>query len=149
MDILNQVGNILLQGLPTFFLVVLLYVYLRKVFFGPMEKMLDERRNLTEGARSRAEEALRTAERKAAEYESALQAARVEIFREQEAERKKALDAHAARLKDARAQAAGQLRQARERIAADVEAAKKSLASESDALADRIIHIVLERGASA
>ena len=149
MDILNQVGNILLLGLPTFFLVVLLYVYLRKVFFGPMEKVLHERSDLTEGARRRAEEALRTAEQKTAEYESALQAARVEIFREQEAERKKTADAHAARLKDARAQAAEQMRQARERISADVEAAKKSLASESDALADRIIHIVLERGASA
>ena len=149
MEILNQVGNILLQALPTFFLVVLLYVYLRKVFFGPMAKVLQDRSDITEGARRRAEEALRAAEQTTAEYESALQAARVEIFRAQEAERKKAADAHAARLQEARGRAEAQLRQARERIAADVAAAKNSLASESDALADRIIHIVLERGASA
>ncbi|MBI3695628.1 MAG: ATP synthase F0 subunit B [Acidobacteria bacterium] len=146
---LSALGDILLKALPTFFLVVFLYVYLRKVFFHPLGTVLEARREATEGARQRAEEAFQKAEQKAAEYEAALQAARAELYREQEAEWRKALDSRAARVQQARVQAGEQLRQAREAIAADVDAAKKSLASQSDALADQIIHIVLEKGASA
>ena len=146
---LSALGDILLKALPTFFLVVFLYVYLRKVFFGPLGVVLGKRRQATEGARKQAEEAFQNAEQKAVEYEAALQAARVGIYREQEAERRQALDLQAARLQEARAQAGLQLQQAREAIAADVDAAKKFLASQSDALADQIIHIVLGKGASA
>lgn len=146
---LSALGDILLKALPTFFLVLFLYFYLRKMFFGPMGSVLAARRDATEGARRSAEETFRKAEQKAAEYEAALQNARTEIYREQESERKRAAEAHAARVKEVRAQANAQLRQARERLAADVEDAKKSLAGESDVLAERIIHIVLEKGASA
>ena len=146
---LSALGDILLQALPTFFLVVFLYIYLRRMFFRPLGAVLDERRERTEGARRRAEETFQQAERKAAEYEAALQAARAEIYREQEAARTKTVEAHAARVKQARAEANAQLRAARERIALDVEAAQKSLQGQSDALADRIIRIVLEKGVSA
>src|SRR5437867_2581178 len=136
---LSALGDILLKALPTFFLVILLYVYLRKVFFKPLGAVLEARREATEGARKRAEEMFRKAEQKAAEYESALQAARGEIFREQDTERQKALDAQAARVKEARVQADAQLRQARERIAADVAAAKQSLHAQADILAEQVI----------
>jgi len=108
---LSALGDILLKALPTFCLVILLYAYLRKVFFKPLGAVLEARWEATEGARKRAEEMFRKAEQKAAEYESALQAARGEIFREQEAERQKALDAQAARVREARVQADAQLRQ--------------------------------------
>ena len=144
---LAALGDILLKALPTFFLVILLYAYLRKVFFGPLGAVLAARREKTDGARRRAEEAFQKAEQKAAEYEAALQSARAEIYREQETERQKALESHAERVKQARAQADLQLRQARERLQADVLAAKNSLGDQSDALANQIIHIVLGRGA--
>lgn len=145
-ETLRALGDILLKALPTFFLVVFLYIYLRVVFFGPLGAVLQTRRDRTAGARQRAEEALQKAEQKAAEYEAALQAARAEIYRQQDAERQKALEAHAARVTEARAQAGVQLRQARERIAADVDNAKQSLAGQSDALAEQIIHMVLGQG---
>lgn len=145
-ETLRALGDILLKALPTFFLVVVLYIYLRLVFFRPLASVLQTRRDRTAGARQRAEEALQRAEQKAAEYEAALQAARAEIYREEEAERQKALEAHAARVKDARAQAEVRLRQARERIGADVDNAKQSLAGQSDALAEQIIQIVLGKG---
>ena len=148
-QVLSQLGEILLKALPTFFLVVFLYIYLRKMFFGPLGAVLAARRDATEGARRRADETFRSAEQKAAEYEAALQNARTEIYREQEAERKRAADAHTARIKEARAEANAQLQQARTRIAADAEDAKKSLAAQSDVLAERIIQLVLHKGASA
>lgn len=146
---LSALGDILLKALPTFFLVIFLYFYLRKIFFQPLGRILDARREATEGARRRAEEMFQKAEQKAAEYETALHAARREIYREQEAERQKALDSYAARVREARGQAENQLRQAREQIARDVTAAKGSLDAQSDALAEQIVRVVLGKGASA
>lgn len=146
---LSALGDILLKALPTLFLVVFLYFYLQRVFFRPLGAVLEARRKATEGARQQAQETFRRAEQRAAEYEAALQAARAEIHREQESERQKALQAHAARVKEARARAGLQLRQAHEQIAAEVAVAKNSLAAQSDAVAERIIHIVLAKGASA
>lgn len=146
---LSALGGILLKALPTFLLVIFLYVYLRLVFFRPLGSVLAARRKATEGARQQAEESFRRAEQRAAEYETALQAARTEIYREQEVERQRALAAHAARVKEARARADQQLRQAREQIAADLDSAKNSLSAESDGLAEQIIQIVLSKGVAA
>jgi F0F1-type ATP synthase membrane subunit b/b' len=144
---LRALGNILLQALPTVFLVMFLYIYLQKVFFRPMGEALEARRKATEGVRMQAEEILRMIEKKTAAYEDALQSARAEIFLESERERQKAVAAHAARLKEARAAADQRVRQAREQIAADVEAAKQSLAAESPIIADMIVGMVLPKGA--
>jgi len=146
---LKALGDILLQALPTFFLVIALYVYLSRVFFRPLGKVLEARREAIEGVRSRAEATLRQAEQKMAEYEAALQAARSEIYREQEIERRKNQELLAERLKQARDRAHAQLAEARERIAHDVEQAKTSIAAESESLAEQIIHLVLERGVTA
>ena len=146
---LSALGDILLKALPTFFLVIGLYIYLRKIFFKPLGSVLDARRDATEGARKRAEEMLRKADQKAAECESALQSARAEIFREHEAERQKGLEAQALRVREARAQAEAQLRQARERLAGDVAAAQQALEAQADMLAEQVIQAALGKGAAA
>ena len=146
---LQALGEILLKALPTFFLVVFLYVYLRKVFFGPLAKVLAARREATEGARGRADAAFRQAEQKAAEYESAIARARAEIHQQQEAERQKAMAAHAGRIREAREQAETRLRQARESIAAEAGEARQSLGAQSEALSEQIVRAVLETGAAA
>ena len=146
---LSALGDILLKALPTFFLVIVLYFYLRKIFFQPLGAVLEARRQATQGARERAEETFRKAEQKAAKYEAALHAVRTEIYRENEAERKKAAEAAATRVKQARAQADRQFREAKQRLAEEVTTAKTSLAAQSDALAEQIIHIVLGKGVSA
>jgi len=140
---LSALGGILLQALPTFFLVLLLYAYLRKAFFRPLGEVLDQRRQATEGARKRAEELLQKAEAKTAEYEAALAAARAEIYRDRDAERQRALEAQAARVREAREQAGATLRQAREQIAQAAAAAKQSLAAQAEALSDQITRVVL------
>jgi F-type H+-transporting ATPase subunit b len=146
---LKALGDILLQALPTFFLVIALYVYLNRVFFRPLGEVLEARREAIEGVRTRAEAMLRRAEQKTAEYEAALQAARSEIYREQETERRKNQELLAERLKQARDRAHAQLAEARATIARDVEQAKTSIAGESESLAEQIIHLVLERGVAA
>lgn len=140
---LSALGGILLQALPTFFLVMVLYLYLRRTFFRPLGKVLAERREATEGARWRAEEMLQKAEQKAAEYEAQLQAARAEIYRGIEAERHQAVEAQAARVKEARDQAGAQVREARARIAQDVAEAKQSLSAQAETLSEQIVRVVL------
>ncbi len=140
---LRALADILLKALPTFFLVLLLYVYLRLMFFGPLGRVLAERRDATTGARERAEDLLRRAEQKASEYEARLQAARSEIYREQEAERRRAVEAQAARLREARAQADARIREARAQIARDLAAAKQTLGAQAEALSEQIVRVVL------
>jgi F-type H+-transporting ATPase subunit b len=146
---LIALGGILLKGLPTFFLVLFLYFYLSRMFFRPLGKVLAERRAATEGARQRAEEAVRKAEQKAAEYEAALQSARAELYKEQEADRRKASEALARQVHSARERANQQLAQARQQLASDVTAAKQSLATQSEAAAEQIVRLVLGRGTAA
>ncbi len=63
---LHALGQILIQALPTFFLVLLLFAYLRSMFFRPLEQVLAQRNEATEGARKKAAEALDRANAKAA-----------------------------------------------------------------------------------
>ena len=146
---LGALGDILLKALPTFVLVLILHFFLRRVFFEPLGKVLEARRQATEGSRRRAEEILQQAEQKTAAYEASLEAARAGIRREQEAERRKALQQGAAQLQQARQQAENQLLQARSQIDADGAAARESLAAQTHLLAERIIQAVLSTGVAA
>ena len=48
---LHDLGGIILEGLPTFFLVLILAVFVKFLYLNPLEKVLAERFRLTEGAR--------------------------------------------------------------------------------------------------
>ena len=142
-ETLRQLGGILLRAVPTFILVVLLHLYLKFIFFKPLERVLRERYDATEGARKLAEESIARASQKADEYESALRAARAETYKEMEHLRRKLQDDRAASVKQARAEADAAVAHAKESLAAEVEALKQNLQAESDTLADRIASKIL------
>lgn len=142
---LNALGQILLQALPTFFLVLLLYVYLRAVFFKPLERVLAERHDRTEGARAKAAESLRRAEAKVTEYEESLRAAKNEIYKEQEDVRRRWRDDQVAQMSRARADAQASVEQAKLELAAQADVAKGSLEANTRALADQITQTILSR----
>src|SRR5215469_6825894 len=81
---LQALGGILLNAVPTFLLVVFLHFYLKMVFFKPLEKVLHQRYEATEGARKLAEQSLQRAAEKIAQYEAAIRAAKAEIYHSQE-----------------------------------------------------------------
>src|ERR1043166_1878851 len=58
---LHQLGDILLRAVPTFLLVIFLNFYLKAVFFKPLEKVLQQRYAMTEGARQMAKKNLERA----------------------------------------------------------------------------------------
>ena len=133
----------MLYGLPTSFLVILLCIYLKVMYFTPFRKMLAERYEATEGARKAAEESLARANAKAAEFDAALQQARQEIYSEQEQYLKKLQEQQTAEADAARRSAEEQLNQARQQLAAEGAAARESLAAQSDLLASQIADAIL------
>jgi F-type H+-transporting ATPase subunit b len=141
---LHQLGGILLNGIPTFVLVLLLNVYLRFFFFKPLEKTLAERYNLTEGARQAAAAALAAADARIAEHQAALRAARAEVYEAQEKINRQLDGEQTAALQKARAEADVILRQALAEIAGQKEAAGRELAGQSEILADQIASSLLK-----
>src|SRR5437870_5205319 len=134
-ETLRQLGGILLRAVPTFILVLLLHFYLKFIFFKPLQRLLRERYEATEGARKLAEASLAKASEKAADYEAALRAARAENYKELEQMRRKLQEDRAASVHEARQRAEAAVAQAKAALGAEVESLKKSLEAESDSLA--------------
>ena len=144
MDVLTELRNILLQAIPTFVLVWILYFYTSRIFFRPLQKTLRERHESTAGLRQAAEANIALAEQKTSQYQQALQAARSDLYRQQEQERQQALDQRAELLRQARQQAGEMVQRAQQEIRAEAEQAKKRLESESDQIAFSIAQAILK-----
>jgi F-type H+-transporting ATPase subunit b len=146
--ILHQLGELLLTALPTFLLIIFLTLYLKYIFFKPLEKVLRERYDATEGARKLAEQSLERATAKTEQYEATLRAARAEIYQAQEQAYKEMQERAAEQIAAARTRADHQILEARQQLAADVESAKAALSKDSDALAGQIADSILRRRAA-
>jgi len=146
MNILEQLLGLLWGALPTTLIVFALFFFLRWAFWKPFERVLAERQAATEGARQEAGELLARANDKLRQYEESLRQARAEIYRQQEAVRREALDDRGRILRGTREQAGEQVRQAKLEIADDVAQAKQQLEAESRRLADEITRALLPSG---
>lgn len=143
-ETVRKLLELLLGAVPTFLIVLALYVFLRVVFFGPLEKVLEERHAATEGMRQAAAQSMATAEAKTGEHAAALEQARIKIYSAQERERQQALEERAGLLARARAQAGERIRAARQEIQAAIDAGRERLRSESRSLADSIARVILK-----
>lgn len=142
---LQALSGILVKAIPTVVLVLLLHFYLKAMLFGPLEKILKQREELTDGARKAASASLAEAERKTAEYEAKLRDARAEVYREQEETRRKWLDRQATQVAEARAAMEVSVREAKAQINAEAATARTTLEGTSSTLADEIATSVLSR----
>jgi F-type H+-transporting ATPase subunit b len=147
-DTLRALGQILLKAVPTFLLVVFLHFYLKKMFFQPLEKVLRQRFEATEGARKLADQALARASARTAEYEAAIRAARSEIYQSQEQFYKQLQESQSAQIAAARQAAEEGVLAARAQLARDVEAAKLSLTQSAESLASEIADTILRGNAA-
>jgi F0F1-type ATP synthase membrane subunit b/b' len=146
--ILHDLGGIILDGLPTFFLVVILAVFVKFLYLKPLEKVLAERFRLTEGARKAAEESLKSADSKIAQYQDALNNARAEIYQEQAAFLQK-LHAEQAELAQAvRIESDSRVAAIKLSITKEADAAREGLESQAEALAGQIADAILTRRAA-
>jgi F-type H+-transporting ATPase subunit b len=140
----HQLGELLLQAVPTVLIILLFYFILRAIFFKPLVAVMAERDSRTVGAQKAAEAAQAAAAEKVKQYQEALKQARGQVYAEQEAARKKLLDGRAAQLKEARAKAAGEVSAAKERIAGELAAARRELEATVSQLSTEIARRILE-----
>jgi F-type H+-transporting ATPase subunit b len=141
--IITALGGLLLKALPTFLLVLVLHFYLKRVFFAPLDKVLQARHQATEGARAGARATLERASKKAAEYEAAIRAARGELHKEREETRREWREEQTSALGESRRNAAEMVKQARSQLGAEAATAKQSLEAETGRLADEITESIL------
>lgn len=137
----------MLKAIPTICLFLLIYFYLRSMLFTPLEKVLQQRGVLTEGARKAAQKSLAAAERKQQEYEKKFNEARAEVYRLQEEIRRGWLEQQAAQVAEARKKAEETVRSGRAQIVADIAGTRENLTVPSAELAEEITRAVLARRA--
>src|SRR5216684_2711846 len=94
-EIVLQLGELLLQAVPTILIVLAFYLIMRALFFKPLLAVMAEREARTAGARKAAEAAEAAAAEKIKQYQEALKKARAKVYAEQEAARKKLLEERA------------------------------------------------------
>ena len=145
---LQSLGGILLKSIPTIVFLIILHFYLKAMLFGPLDRILKQRRELTEGARKVAEDSLAAAKRKADEYDIQLRDARGVVYKEQEDMRKRWLEEQGNEIAQARTRMEASVKTAREALAADAASAQASLKDASSTLADQITETVLGRKAA-
>jgi F-type H+-transporting ATPase subunit b len=144
---LEALGGILLKAIPTAVIFILLYFYFKAMLFGPLDKVLKQRQELTEGARKTAGSSLESAERKAQEYDAKLRDARSLVYKDQEETRRQWLEEQAAQIAKARADSENTVKEARFAIASEAASARQSLLATSEELAERIAVAVVGRRA--
>jgi F-type H+-transporting ATPase subunit b len=142
-EILNQLGELFLEAVPTVIIVFFFYLFMRWSFFKPMERVLNERSRLAEGAKVEAEASRVAVREKLHTYNETLKKARTEIFTEQESQRRHTLDERQATINTARTTAQAALQEAKKGLAAEVQAARTELEQSSGALAGDIAEAIL------
>src|SRR5580658_1090231 len=109
MEILSQLGGLLLGAVPTAIFFILLIVAYGILVRRPLERTLAERRSRTTGAVEQARGAIAAAEAETAVYEDKLRAARAEIQAAREKRVKQWHGERDAALAEARAAAQGKV----------------------------------------
>ena len=147
-ETLHQLGGLLLGSVPTIFLFLLLVILYRFLVYGPLTRVLNERRERTEGAIEQANAATAAAAAKTQEYEAQLRAARSKIFhaRQQKlelwnSERDRAVgEAHEA--------AQRQIQEAKLALQVQTTAARRTIEGSIDELASEILRTILPKSTS-
>lgn len=148
MDILQQLGGLVLGSVPTMIFFILLVILYGLLVRRPLDRVLAERRARTSGAVDQARGAIAAAEAETKVYEDKLRAARAEISAAREhllqqwnAEREKALA-------EARAASSDRVREARRQIEDSAASARQQIAAATDMLSDQILRAIAPRGVS-
>jgi|SRR5579875_1238291 len=146
-DTLRLLQHDFLSSIPTIVFVILLLAILERLFFRPIAKTMEKRAERTVGALERAKEQVAAAEAKSRQYESALLAARQELYDRSQEERQKALAEREAALRTARERAEELVKNAQQALANEVSLARQQLSSSCQALAEEITETLLAESA--
>jgi len=147
--ILRQIGELLVNSIPTIISVLILWTAYRFIVHGKLRQVLAERHALTEGAIERAQQEIATAEKRTAEYEQRVREARSQIFKTQQANRQRVMEERNTALAESRQRAGEMVKKARAVLEAETAGAKGTLEQQASVLADQVIATVLKPAAAA
>jgi F-type H+-transporting ATPase subunit b len=147
--ILRQIGELLINSIPTIISVLILWTAYRFIVHGKLRQVLEQRHALTEGAIERAQQEIAVAEKRTAEYEQRVREARSQIYKAQQANRQRVMDERNAALAESRQRAGEMVKNARAVLEAETADAKGSLEQQAGVLADQVIATVLKPAAAA
>ena len=148
MDILNQLGSLMLGSVPTIVLFLLLVAAYNVLVARPLEKTLAERRARTSGAVEQARTAIAAAEAETGAYEEKLRAARAEIMQERERKLAEWQAQKDAALAEARSASQARVRAAKAEIEASAVQARAQIEQATAQLSEQILRAVLPAGAN-
>jgi F-type H+-transporting ATPase subunit b len=146
MEILNQLGGLVLGSVPTMILFILLVIAYTVLVQGPLEKTLAERRARTTGAVEQARGAISAAEAETAVYEAKLRAARADISAAREHQVQQWQKERDAALAAAREESQRKIRMAKEEIEGSAQEARKQIEGATAQLSESILRAVLPAG---
>jgi F-type H+-transporting ATPase subunit b len=144
-ETLHQLGGLLLGSIPTIFLFLVLLIFYRFLVYGPLTRVLSERRERTEGAIEQANAATAAAAAKTQEYEAQLRAARSKIFQARQQKLERWTRERDAAIAEAHEAAQRQVEEAKSALKAQATAAHRTLEGSIDELAGEILRAVLPK----
>lgn len=134
-QITSQLGQLLVQSIPTIVFVLFLVAFLNRLFFRPLSRTLEARTKATTGALKEARLQADCAEAKWKEYEKAIQTARQDVYHQREEARRKSLDEQDSRIQAARGRAEAMVEDAQADLDHQMAVAKAELEPAVESLA--------------
>lgn len=142
----QQLGGLVLGSVPTIILFLITLAAYQILVHAPLKKILRERYARTQGAIERASEAIAAAEKKTAEYEERLRAARAAVFHVRHERLNQIHIESELALNEARAAAQERTGAARVAIEDGVQTARLQMESMIEGLAAQVLRAVLPHG---
>jgi F-type H+-transporting ATPase subunit b len=147
MDILIQLGALLVGAIPTAALFIVLVLAYQILVQGPLTETLKKRRALTEGAVEDARKAIELAETRTADYAEKLRLARAEAYKIRDQRIRQWNVEREAALETARQSASGRVGAARAEIEAEAAIARATIEATIGDLALQAVRAVLPASA--
>ena len=144
-ETLQQLRGLLLGSIPTIFLFLVLVILYRLLVYGPLMRVLNERRARTEGAIEQAEAATAAAAAKTQEYEAQLRAARSRIFQARQQKQQQWTLERDRAVAEAHEAAQRRVEEAKAALQAQSKATHGTLEGSIDELAGEILRAVLPK----
>jgi F-type H+-transporting ATPase subunit b len=148
-ETLHQLEGLLLGSVPTIFLFLLIVILYRLLVYGPLTRVLNERRERTEGAIEQANAAMAAAAAKTQEYEAQLRAARSRIFQARQLKQQQWTRERDNAIAEAHAAAQRQVEEAKSALQAQTDASHATIKDSIDELAKEILAAILPKSSAA
>jgi F-type H+-transporting ATPase subunit b len=148
-ETLHQLEALLLGSVPTIFLFLLIVILYRLLVYGPLTRVLSERRERTEGAIEQANTAMAAAAAKTQEYEAQLRAARSKIFQARQLKLQQWTRERDRAVAEAHAAAQRHVEDAKSALQAQATASRHTIEGSIDTLAGEILAAVLPKSSAA